>query len=463
MKKFDNHVYKLQKEMNDITNNLNKFRNKNHKTISLIINNLNVLANEITDDNNLEYNTIISSKNSQNENQKNSIDIYNEKKNYNYSSMPKKSEINYIKRRNSFLSENKNKNYKEYFINKNNNCSNKINGNFSHTPRNQYYKINNIKYNPSNDNFYDFINNELKNSKNGQALNKFYSSNKKKKLNNNNIIKKVEKIGDRNTNNLIMKNENKYLRTELENKKNNNTITNLLFNNKKDFIYFNRNKQNYYKQNANNINKAQTFYYTHRDKEHKSQKSKGKKNNSNEINLMKNINDNDSQENYKNNSINESSDNNINNNLEYKKSKNNENEENIEVNQLLKMLTLNNINDLKETLKELYNMKVFTNKVISLFYKKNKNIRKNEIDLNDILRWISSLSKNKKENDEYKLYCKKLMKENNINDFNELKSFIDKILNKNIQNNNFIGGVKKILSSNIENNSDFNFIDNINY
>ena len=44
---FDNHVTRLQKEMVDITQNLNKFKNKNHKTISKIINNLNVLTNEI--------------------------------------------------------------------------------------------------------------------------------------------------------------------------------------------------------------------------------------------------------------------------------------------------------------------------------------------------------------------------------------------------------------------------------
>ena len=38
MKKFDNHVTKLQREMMDITNNLNKFRNKNHKTIYILNN-----------------------------------------------------------------------------------------------------------------------------------------------------------------------------------------------------------------------------------------------------------------------------------------------------------------------------------------------------------------------------------------------------------------------------------------
>ncbi len=54
------------------------------------------------------------------------------------------------------------------------------------------------------------------------------------------------------------------------------------------------------------------------------------------------------------------------------------------------------------------------------------------------------------------------MKVNNINNFEELKSFINNILNRNKKNNNFIGGVKKILSSNIDdNNNNYNIIDNI--
>ena len=38
MKKIDNHVTDLQKEMIDITNNLKQFRNKNHKTIYFFVN-----------------------------------------------------------------------------------------------------------------------------------------------------------------------------------------------------------------------------------------------------------------------------------------------------------------------------------------------------------------------------------------------------------------------------------------
>jgi hypothetical protein len=47
------------------------------------------------------------------------------------------------------------------------------------------------------------------------------------------------------------------------------------------------------------------------------------------------------------------------------------------------------------------------------------------------------------------------------NNFDELKIFIDNILNKNKKNNNFIGGVKKILYSNIDDNNNDNDINNI--
>ena len=113
MKKFDNHVTKLQKEMFDITNNLNKFRNKNHKTISLIINNLNILSNEIAN-NNLEYETKNSNKNSQEEKSNNSINVYNIKKNYKNSSLLKKNETNSKSRMNSLLIKKNNSNI--YYI-----------------------------------------------------------------------------------------------------------------------------------------------------------------------------------------------------------------------------------------------------------------------------------------------------------------------------------------------------------
>ena len=158
MKKFDNHVTKLQKEMIDITNNLNKFRNKNHKTISLIINNLNVLSNEI-EDNNIQNDSNTSNKNSQIENSKNSIDIYSDKKKYNLLSLQPKNE-NIKIRTNSNFYKNKNDNYMTYLINNKNNCIDKINSNKIQTPKKQYLQKKNMNNNQNND-----YNNELKESK----------------------------------------------------------------------------------------------------------------------------------------------------------------------------------------------------------------------------------------------------------------------------------------------------------
>ena len=433
MKKFDNHVTNLQKEMIDITNNLKKFRNKNHKTISLLINNLNILSNEIVK-NHLDYddtNINISNKQSNYDEQKSSIDFKEEQK-INQFGSPKKYEIKNRNKTNSLFSEKNNNNYKTFFQynNNKNNYVQKGSDYMAHTTRRKFFKIDNIKYN---------------NNKNNR-LHKNNSLNSK-------IFQKKE---NRNINNLILKNENINSKADI-NKKKNNTLTNLLIKNKKDFIYFNRNKQNYIKQNtkSNKANKIKTYYFKNRNDNYKERNRK--MNTLQQTNIIKNIRDNDEDihENYKNNS--DSSNNNINIDID------NENNENKEIKELLKSLKLKSINDLKQKLKEYQTTDIFTNRVISLFYKCNTNIAKDEIDLNDILYWISSLVKNKKENDEYKSYCKNLMKENNIKNFEEFKSFIDKILNKNIQNNNFIGGVKKILSTNIDDNSDFNFIDNINY
>ena len=464
MKKFDNHVNKLQREMIDITNNLNKFRNKNHKTISLIINNLNVLSYELAN-NNAEFDSNTSIKNSQNENSKASIEIYKENKKNSYSSFPKSNGINKRNRNNSELSEKSNDNYMTFFIKNKNNCTNKNNYNYSQTPRKQYFRINNIKYNKNDDYFNGVFDNELKPNQNNQTFNRTNNKNNIQNIYKNNNLSKQDHSKDRrNINNLVLKNENKYLRTELANKKKNNSITNLLFNNKKDFIYFNRNKQNYFKQNnqQNNTNKIQTCYNTQRNQDNRSQKNPRKINNFFEKNIIKNINKNESHDENKNNSFNDSTFYNLNNNIENENSKKHESE-NLEIKELLKLLKLNNNTDLKKKLKEFYTTTIFVNKVISIFFKNNKDRIKDEINLDEILYWILSISNYQKENEEYKKYCKQLMKNNNINNFNELKLFVDKILNKNIQNNNFIGGVKKILSTNIEDNSDFNFNDNINF
>ena len=458
MKKFDNHVTKLQKEMIDITNNLNKFRNKNHKTISLIINNLNVLSNEI-EDNNIQNDSNTSNKNSQIENSKNSIDIYSDKKKYNLLSLQPKNE-NIKIRTNSNFYKNKNDNYMTYLINNKNNCIDKINSNKIQTPKKQYLQKKNMNNYQNND-----YNNELKESKISRTYKKYNNKNKiMNKTNSLNINKEYTKEIF-NLHNPLVKEKN-HLKTELENKKRrkNNTVTNLLFNkNKKDFIYFNRNKQNYLKQN--NTNKIQTCYFTQRNHNIYNNISGRKINTFEELNIIKNFNYNEHKENNKNNCFNDSDYNILNNYLEEEEcSQKNENEDNnSEINELMKILKLKNTNDLKKKLKELYTAKNFTKKVISLFNKNSKNKNKEKINLDEILYWISSNLNYKKEEDKYKNYCNQLMKYNHINNFEEFKLFIDQILNKNIQNNNFLGGVKRILSTNIDDKSDFNFIDINNF
>jgi hypothetical protein len=273
MKKFDNHVSKLQREMVDITNNLNKFRNKNHKTISLIINNLNVLSNEIAYNNNFGYDPNISNKNSQNDNSKTSVDLYKENKKQKNFSLQKNMEINKRNISNSLFSDNNNDNYMTFYISKNNNCVNKNQSNKTQTPRKQTLRINNIKNNKYNEYFNEFLNNDLKTNKNNQTFNR--NNNKHKKIFKNNSISIKKEHKKENVNNRAFKNDDKYMKTEMGNKKKNNTITNLLFNNKKDFIYFNKNKQNYFKQNNNqqNSNKNQTSNFFHRNQDNKSHKN----------------------------------------------------------------------------------------------------------------------------------------------------------------------------------------------
>ena len=54
------------------------------------------------------------------------------------------------------------------------------------------------------------------------------------------------------------------------------------------------------------------------------------------------------------------------------------------------------------------------------------------------------------------------MELNNLNNFDELKIFIDSILKSNLKNNNYMGSATKILDANIEDNTD-EITDTVNY
>jgi hypothetical protein len=224
MKKIDNHVTDLQKEMIDITNNLKQFRNKNHKTISLLINNLNILSNEIINHqfDNDDSNTNFSNKQSNYDEQKSSIDLNYEEQKINQTISQKKYEsknrhIN-RNRNNSIFLEKYKDNYKTFF-NHNNNNSHKKNDYIAHTSRKQYFKIENNKYNDNH--FNDFFGNELINNKNSQTLNKFYNQNNQLHKNNSLNSKLYHKNENGDINNLKFENKHNHFKTDNKKKKNN--------------------------------------------------------------------------------------------------------------------------------------------------------------------------------------------------------------------------------------------------
>ena len=47
MEQFNHKIFKIKKELTDITYDLNKFKTKNHKTITKIIDNLNIIPNKL--------------------------------------------------------------------------------------------------------------------------------------------------------------------------------------------------------------------------------------------------------------------------------------------------------------------------------------------------------------------------------------------------------------------------------
>ena len=61
----------------------------------------------------------------------------------------------------------------------------------------------------------------------------------------------------------------------------------------------------------------------------------------------------------------------------------------------------------------------------------------------DILSWINQNNNNINKN-MYGDYCKEIMKNNNLSNINEFKDFMNQNFNKNIQNSEFLKGMKEI-------------------
>ena len=112
-----------------------------------------------------------------------------------------------------------------------------------------------------------------------------------------------------------------------------------------------------------------------------------------------------------------------------------------EIKDILNLLNAKDINDSIEKIKKLLVYKNFIHQLKKLYLEDNNEKKQNEIKIKDLLFFISSHRnyKNKYEN-----LCKAIMQENNINDFDNLKLFLNKLINNKKNNNSLVKGINRI-------------------
>ena len=91
---------------------------------------------------------------------------------------------------------------------------------------------------------------------------------------------------------------------------------------------------------------------------------------------------------------------------------------------------------------------IFINKIKKLYFLYNNDKNPNKYDYDEIFSWINQNIKKNREINIIQNYFKEIMKENNLENIKELKSFMNQMLNKNQQNTNFLKGMKKIFQYN---------------
>ena len=125
----------------------------------------------------------------------------------------------------------------------------------------------------------------------------------------------------------------------------------------------------------------------------------------------------------------------------FNQSKNINNKSVYGIKDILNLLNAKDINDSLEKIKKLLVYKNFIHQLKKIYLEDNNDKNQNEIKIKDILFFFSSLRNYKKK---YEGFCKEIMDENNINDFDNLKLFLKKLINSKKNNNNFIKGINRI-------------------
>ena len=501
-KNFDENFNILQKEICDITKNIDKVQKKNHQTMSKIVQKLKFINKETMPNeentnnsslikiNNTEY---IQCKSAKNLKLNNYLSTYNNKNIYS----KEVTDGNYKKHQPAIQI------YKNYMnklneLNNNtqaNNCPNKIFNNSTDNSNSISIVKEKIKFNK------DKCNNISKNMNMETAKNNFFIKdyfiidkiNEKQTFNYNNkginsldllsIPNNIKiKITKPKANNKFNNREkisfNKNIKynldlgyhwnKEAENDKDTNQEKNKFEYNMFSSRLGHKSTNNIYKTKINSFNKQSNNYYKKITlKEHPSLNIY--KNGIYEKNKVSRIN-NCSEKIKRNLSYKKKSNNNYNDNKK-KRSSNNFNSLDVEklrkidinksknfnkleqydmksISKIKKILNCKNYEECLKKINKLSEQKSFIKKIFSLYQKCGGSEQTGD-NYQNCLIWINNLIRKErqlKNNNKYEDFCKKIMKENNIKNFSVFQLFVQNAFNEKKNENNFLEDIKRILS-----------------
>ena len=121
----------------------------------------------------------------------------------------------------------------------------------------------------------------------------------------------------------------------------------------------------------------------------------------------------------------------------------------IELAQILKLMNVKNIDDAILKLKQLKRRNEFYNKIKNIFYQNdisnnNSTISSTKNVCEKILSWVKNINSEIKEIENYENFCKNIMRSNDIKNFNQFKIFINEVLSNMEKNEKLIEGMKQI-------------------
>ena len=475
MEQFNQKIFKLKKEIEEITQNLNRFKTKNHTTITNILDNLNTIPknSNIQSINSNSYKDLGTNKNNISNNSRNSIHYTKQsvslEKNNQFPFNSTKNNTDKISLSPNNINYNiyKKKRHSSYIIINNNNDDDDYNKKIFLNNEKEFYDENN----KTDKNNYHNLNSNLR-------INKNDSYSLFKNINKNNLNKNVTKLNKYKTidDEFIIDKENQNINSNLnEIKYNKNKIMNIYSYNPHFIIGKNKKcNDNYnflYNETSSATKNNEEKYYNKNNnlKMNINQKISEKNNSGKKVEIMDlNIIDQNFTSNENNNFINENTKKNIDNiskknkidnlnknseiidninniennqkissfidtSLSYKNKQkkkindNNNKYENKNIEKIISYLNANNIEEANIKIKNLLKYKKFYSELEKIYCKYNS--RKQNYNSNNILLWIFEIC-NYYNDINYKSYFDDIMKEHNIKNFEGLKLILNNYISK---------------------------------